>query len=190
MTALAKFDKELSVSKGDGTGSGTGVPPVRRAVDLACGEGRDTLELLRRGWNVLAIEPMAEGLAMLREQTPAEHALSLTTQQADFASARWSTGIDLLNCSFSLPFCPAEQFDDLWARIAGSIRTGGRFAGQFFGDRDSWGRCGRTIMHSRTRLNELFEAFTFEELREDEKDDLDGLTPKHWHVFHVVARRR
>jgi tellurite methyltransferase len=26
------------------------------AVDLGCGDGRDTIELLRRGWRVLAID--------------------------------------------------------------------------------------------------------------------------------------
>jgi tellurite methyltransferase len=209
-TALAKFDAEakaaasasggtgvppVSISGGTGVppvsiSRGTGVPPVLRAVDLACGEGRDTLELLKRGWHVLAIEPIPEGLASLREQTPEDQLARLTTQQADFAAARWASGIDLLNCSFSLPFCPADQFDELWSRIETSIRPGGRFTGQLFGDRDSWGRCGRTIAHSRTRLNHLLEAFTLEELREDEKDDHDAQTPKHWHVFHIVAKRR
>ena len=32
----------------------------RLAVDLGCGEGRDTLELLRRGWRVLAIDDERE----------------------------------------------------------------------------------------------------------------------------------
>lgn len=183
LTGLAKFDAEAREGKGPATGAMT-------AVDLACGEGRDTLELLRRGWKVIAIEPMEDGLAMLREQAPPGDAERLTTLQADFGTARWPLGVDLVNCSFSLPFCPAEQFEDVWARIAASIRPGGRFCGQFFGDRDSWGRCGRTITQSRTRINELLEAFVLEELREDEKDDLDAQTPKHWHVLHVVARRR
>lgn len=191
LTALAKFEAESKAAKEQS--GGAGVPPAcpsLSAVDLACGEGRDSLELLRRGWRVLAIEPMPEGLAMLREQTPAEQRDRLTTQQADFARADWPGEIDLVNCSFSLPFCPAELFDALWARIVESIRPGGRFTGQLFGDRDSWGRCGRTISHTRTRVNELFDAFTLEELREDEKDDHDGQMFKHWHVFHIVARRR
>ena len=32
------------------------------AVDLGCGTGRDTFELLRRGWRVLAIDAQSEAL--------------------------------------------------------------------------------------------------------------------------------
>lgn len=186
LTTLAKFDTERA-------GASEAVPdakPPFTAVDLGAGEGRDTLELLRRGWQVHAIEPIELGLTMLREQTPPEHVARLLTQQSGFADARWPAMVDLINASFALPFCPPEDFDELWTRIVASLRPGGRFAGQFFGDRDSWGRCGRTLTHPRSRVCELFDAFIFEELREDERDDHDALTPKHWHVFHIVARRR
>lgn len=172
----------------------------RSAVDLAAGEGRDTRELLRRGWRVLAIEREPTGLQMLLEQTPPEHRGRLRTLQADFASAAWPAGLDLFNCSFSLPFCPEDLFPELFSRLAASIRPGGRFSGQLFGDRDTWARCGRTLGHSRSSVDRLFEGFTLEDFREDEKDEVEppaapppaGRTggPKHWHVFHIVARRR
>ncbi|HKA27105.1 MAG TPA: class I SAM-dependent methyltransferase, partial [Gaiellaceae bacterium] len=38
----------------------------RLAVDLGCGEGRDTVELLRRGWRVLAIDAEREAIERLR----------------------------------------------------------------------------------------------------------------------------
>src|SRR5258708_38245889 len=37
----------------------------RSAVDLGCGEGRDTIALLRRGWRVLAIDAEAAAIARL-----------------------------------------------------------------------------------------------------------------------------
>ncbi len=160
------------------------------AVDLAAGEGRDTLELLRRGWTVLAIEMLPQGIALLRERVPSEARARLHTQVADYAGSWWP-GCDLFNSSFALPFCPAGQFEDLWARVVRSIRAGGRFAGQLFGDRDSWGRCGHTLGHSRETVERLFDGFEFEELREEEKDDTTAAgTAKHWHVFHIVARKR
>ena len=36
------------------------------AVDLGCGTGRDTFELLRRGWRVLAIDAQDEALRRVR----------------------------------------------------------------------------------------------------------------------------
>jgi trans-aconitate methyltransferase len=38
------------------------------AVDLGCGAGRDTAELLRRGWRVLAIDAEAEAIRRLLER--------------------------------------------------------------------------------------------------------------------------
>lgn len=180
--ALSKFDAEAIAD------ARAAIAP-RLAIDLACGEGRDTLELLRRGWRVVAIEPESGGLKQLLDQVDETQALRVSAQVADFASARLIP-CDLLNSSFALPFCPEGQFDGLWARITGAIRPGGRFAGQFFGDRDSWATCGRTLGHSRSQIDRLFDGFLLERLEEDEKNDLAGETPKHWHVFHIVARKR
>nr|WP_263972540.1 hypothetical protein [Pseudanabaena yagii] len=35
----------------------------RLAIDLGCGDGRDTVELLSRGWKVLAIDGNTEAIA-------------------------------------------------------------------------------------------------------------------------------
>ncbi|HIK40432.1 trans-aconitate 2-methyltransferase, partial [Thermoleptolyngbya sp. M55_K2018_002] len=43
-------------------------PLPRFAVDLGCGDGRDTVELLRRGWRVLAIDGEPEAIARLRQR--------------------------------------------------------------------------------------------------------------------------
>lgn len=174
--ALELFDKQ----------PGADVP--RLAIDLACGEGRDTLELVRRGWRVVAIDQSRRGIDMLLDQLDVDHAVRVSPQIASFADARL-VPCDLLNSSFAIPFCPRDQFDDLWRRIVSSIKPGGRFAGQLFGERDSWGRCGLTIPHARAQVDHLFKDFTFERLEEDEKDDLAGQRPKHWHVFHIVARK-
>lgn len=178
--ALEMFAKELPPDA-----------PPRLAVDLACGEGRDTLELLARGWRVIALDGHPEGLAHLRQQVRPELAPRLERAEvATFADARWPE-CDLLNCSYALPFCTPDLLPDLWTRIVRSIRPGGRFAGQIFGDRDSWGRCGRTLGISRRETERMFERFTFDQFFEDEKDDVTTLgEPKHWHVFHIVARKR
>ncbi len=189
--ALSKFDAEspADASALQSARSSRSAQPTRLAIDLACGEGRDTLELLRRGWRVVAIEPEADGLQQLLDQVDEMQALRLSAQVADFASARLIP-CDLVNSSFALPFCPADQFDALWNKITDAIRPGGRFAGQFFGDRDSWATCGRTLGHSRSQIDRLFAGFILERLEEEEKDDLAGESSKHWHVFHIVARKR
>ena len=57
------------------------------AVDLGCGEGRDTAELLRRGWHVVAIDAEAEAIARVRARVGDSPALE--TEVARFEDAPW-----------------------------------------------------------------------------------------------------
>ncbi|MBM4108969.1 MAG: class I SAM-dependent methyltransferase [Phycisphaerae bacterium] len=162
----------------------------RLAVDLACGEGRDTLELLRRGWRVVALDGHPMAIELLTSRVPPDQAPLLTARVEPFEASAWPR-CRLLNCSFALPFCEPREFPGLWRRIADSIEPGGLFAGQLFGDRDSWAGLPDRTHHRRGDLDGLFAGFLIEQLIEEERDDVtvEG-EPKHWHVFHVVARKR
>ena len=157
------------------------------AVDLGCGDGRDTVELLRRGWRVLAIDAQAEGIRRLRERV--EEDAELVTVVARFEDARWSEA-DLVNSSFALPFCSPDHFDDVWRRIRESIASGGRFSGQLFGDRDGWVGTRDMTFHTLPEAEALFQGLELERFDEVEEDGQTATgNAKHWHVFHVVARR-
>ncbi|HEX6580981.1 MAG TPA: hypothetical protein VF195_08930 [Actinomycetota bacterium] len=96
---------------------------------------------------------------------------------------------DLVLASFSLPFCPPEAFPDLWVRIRGSLRPDGRFAGELFGDRDTWASDPEMTFHDVDAARALFHGLELESFVEEEEDGeaFDG--PKHWHVFHVIVKR-
>src|SRR5919206_4846074 len=64
------------------------------AVDLGCGTGRDTLELLRRGWRVLAIDGHREAVDGVRDRAGDDPRLE--TQVARYEEARWPE-CDLVN---------------------------------------------------------------------------------------------
>src|SRR5690606_8859878 len=109
------------------------------AVDLGCGEGRDTVEMLRRGWRVLALDRSPDAIARLPEHE------RLEARQADFTEAELPQA-DLVNASFCLFICPPDAFGAMWARIVAALRPGGRFSGQLLGPQDSWvGRPGLTF---------------------------------------------
>ena len=96
---------------------------------------------------------------------------------------------DLVNASYSLPFC--ARFDELWERIGAALRPGGRFSGQLFGDRDGWAPDPGITFLTRTEVEELLGAYDVERLDEVEEDSKTALgNPKHWHLFHIVVRRR
>jgi tellurite methyltransferase len=159
------------------------------AVDLGCGTGQDTAELLRRGWTVLAIDAEAEAIRRLRARDLEDAAERLTTEVARFEDAHWHDA-DLVNSSWALPFCPPARFDDVWTRVVASIRPGGRFSGHLFGDRDGWVGEHDITFHTRAQAEELLSSLELERFDEVEEDSTTAVgDPKHWHVFHVVVRR-
>lgn len=188
-TAIARFAEADRAPEGT-----TPIVPVaheRTAIDLGCGSGRDTAELLVHGWRVLAIDGHPEGIDRLRARPACiEHRNRLTTRVCDFGDIELPE-CDLINASFALPFCAPAVFPGLWSRIVHAIVPGGRFAGQLFGERDSW-----AVLEDRTHLVrgdaiELFDGFVLESFREEDRPGTSTTSAhKHWHVYHIVARKR
>ena len=176
LDALARYEDE-------------GKPPGL-AVDLGCGTGRDTFELLRRGWRVVAVDAEPSAIERLREHPDAlRRRESLQTVLSRLAEADWPEA-DLVNASFSLPFCTPPEFEPTWERIVASLRHGGRFCGQLFGERDGWAPADELTFHSRAQVEELLAGLEVELLDELEQDGQTAVgEPKYWHLFHVVARK-
>ena len=168
----------------------------RFALDLGCGVGRDAFELLSRGWKVLAIDKEQEALDWINAQQLPNREL-LETRQMGFEDLDLS-GLhpDLINASFTLPFCPPEYFEEMWSTICKTLQRGSRFAGHFFGDNDEWVKTpreseGKTLHHSYREVRDLFRGFRLEYFLEEDFDgSIASGEPKHWHLFHIVARKQ
>jgi len=159
------------------------------AVDLGCGDGRETLELLRQGWRVLAIDREPAALQILREQAPPAFSDRLTTRCANLEAATWPPAL-LVNAGLSLPFCQPQRFPALWRRIRASLLPGGRFSGHLLGQRDDWAHKAGFNHHNRAQIDTLLSGLHIELLQEDELDlELTSGQTKHWHIFHIVARQ-
>jgi trans-aconitate methyltransferase len=178
LTALKYFDSDKSTTKS------------LFAVDLGCGDGRDTVELLHQGWRVLAIDGEPEAISRLVTR-PDMNSERLKTRVMRFEELVLPDSVDLINASFALPFCSPEHFPSMWLKLVNSLSFGGRFSGQFFGDRDSLAMYTSMNHHTRAQIEELLEPFAIEMLQED---DFPGKTAigeeKYWHIFHVVARKK
>lgn len=158
------------------------------ALDLGCGAGRDSLALLRAGWNVVALDQDPEALSALQEQAAAYAPGTLTTLCRTFEDGAPLPAADLINASFALPFCRPEAFADVWMRITHALRQDGLFAGHFFGPQDDWAAKGLSI-HNPDQLRQQFECWELLELNEFEYDGKTAVgRAKHWHMFEVIAR--
>jgi len=160
----------------------------RTAIDLGCGEGTDSLELLARGWTVTAVDAEPAGLASLQARTPPSAAERLEIVCASFTQADLPRAW-LIHAGFSLPFCPPAEFPVLWTRIRGALVPGGIFAGQLFGPRDSWAGDPGMTFHTRHDVQALLAGLQILRLDETERDGQAYSGPKHWHTFDILARR-
>lgn len=168
-----------------------GERPGRFAVDLGCGAGRDTRELLRHGWRVLAVDSEPTAIETLRAATPPEDLPRLETLVADLAQVDVPPA-DLVNASISLPFLAGPAFEAAVDRALAAVRPGGRFATMLFGDRDE--SAGDPDMSCRSAgwLRDRLAGFGLEvdDWLEREEDGQTALgDPHHLHTLEVVARR-
>lgn len=159
------------------------------AVDLGCGSGIDTLAILERGWRVFATDAEAEGIRRLRSRVPAELTPALRTTVARMEEVELPEA-DLIWAGFSLFFCPRRRWTEVWRKVGDAVRPGGRFGGQILGERDTWAPDEETSSFSLAETRALFDGIEIERLDEEETDGDACSGPKHWHVFHVIARKR
>lgn len=160
----------------------------RQAIDLGCGTGSETLGMLHEGWSVLAVDAEAVAIDLLLDRVPASDRPRLQTVNAPFDVVSLPPA-ELVHAGFSLPFCGPERFAVVWQTIQAAVLPGGRFAGQLFGVRDSWkGSPDMTFLHH----DEVCALLTEWEVEVFDEVDHDGAAvsgPKHWHLWHIVARR-
>lgn len=193
--ALDAFEREEPAPAPAGA---SGQPRTFIAVDIATGEGRDAREILRRTcprWSVLATDVHPEAVRLSMAKVDLDHLDRLAVAQVSMEDLPSHAGlprrVDLVNASFALPFCKPESFAALWGWITTGLRPGGRFAGQFFGQRDEWASVRPQSHFTRAQVEKLLACFDIEWLDEVlcEGDDATGKIKMH-HVFHVVARKR
>ncbi len=156
------------------------------ALDLGCGAGRDTRFLLEQGFKVTAVDNDSHAITLLAN-FPWDR---LRAVQASFEAFEFET-YDLVNAHFALPFTSEDRFHEVFARIKLALNAGGIFVGQFFGVNDEWNTPGNQMTFlTREQAEAELKGLKVLEFHEEDVDShiADG-TPKHWHVFHIIAQK-
>lgn len=158
------------------------------ALDLGSGGGKDTKFLLDQGFQVTAVDKDPQVTKILSGQH--SHP-KLTFENVTFDKFNFGK-YDLINAHFSLPFNPRVSFSEVWRKTKESLNPGGVFVGQFFGPTDSWNTSSSDMnFHTRAQVRNLLIGLEIVQLSEENFDGTTTLgTPKHWHVFHVIARNK
>lgn len=165
------------------------------ALDLGSGNGRDTRELLIRGWDVTAVDNDEPSIELMKRNCK-QWAGSLKIVKSRFEDLYLpNDSYDLVNASFSLPFCHPDHFPMFWKIITDSLKPNGILSCELFGHNDSWARHPQhsqsmTFLDDKEVL-EFVAGFNVEVVRESEVDGPSFTEAnKHWHLFTLVCRKR
>ena len=165
------------------------LPPADRvAVDLGCGEGVETAALLADRWTVHAVDGDPASLERLARR-PDLDVSRLHLRHSAFEDLDSLPMARLVHAAWSLPYCPPAAFDNVWGLARASLAPGGVLAAQLFGPHDDLvGTPGMTF-HTHQEARGLVDGLEVVHWHEEDADGTAFTGPKHWHVFHVVARR-
>lgn len=160
------------------------------AVELGCGAGRDTVYLIKNGWNVLAIDK-ENVKSRIVEKLSKDELKKFKFSKQKFECIELEKN-DLIVSNFSLSFCNKNDFEKLWNKIRNSILNDGYFVGNFFGNNDEWKNIKEEMTFlSKRQTIQLFKDFEIIKFKEVEKDGLTGSGKiKHCHIFNVIAKNR
>ena len=191
--AIDKFrDEDETGIPGRGAETRGAIPAPNRArfaVDLGCGAGRDTRELLRSGWRVLAIDREPTARTVLEAAVEPVLGPGLEIRIEDLATASIPR-CDLVNASLSLPFLAPDDFHAAWRRIVAALAPGARFAAMVFGDHDESASDPKMTCLPPADIEAALSGFEIEHWSVEEDDRPTALgDPHHFHLVAFVARR-
>jgi SAM-dependent methyltransferase len=91
-------------------------------IELACGTGIWTAELIRHATTLTALDGAPEMLDLARRRVPA----GVLFEQADLFNWTPATSWDVVFFSAWLSHVPDDQFDRFWSSVDAALRPGGR----------------------------------------------------------------
>lgn len=100
-----------------------GVEPRGRALDLACGEGRNAIWLAERGWRTTGVDFSRVGVERAR-QLAAERGVEVEFVEADVTRWKPEAGAFALVLVLYLQIPPPER-RRVWAHVASALAAGG-----------------------------------------------------------------
>ncbi len=158
-----------------------------KAIDIGAGALKDAKYLLGEGFNVTAMDS-SELMAREAEKIVSEKFHYFVSSFADFNFPEEE--FDIASAMYALPFNAPKDFTAVFSNIKNSLKNGGIFCGQLFGNKDGWNDQKEKTFHTKEQAKKLLEGMEVLLFEEEENDSTTANgTPKHWHIFHVIARK-
>lgn len=161
----------------------------KTALDIGAGTLNDSKYLLDQGFlSVIAIDPASQFVhisALIIDERFSS--IQTSAQEYDFPLDTF----DLINAEYALPFITPETFLKVWDSIHDSLKIGGIFCGQLFGNNDDWHTNAKMTFCNKREAEDLFSRYEMIEMLEEEKDEAPTVgNMKHWHLFSFIIRKK
>lgn len=159
------------------------------ALDLGAGALNDSQFLAESGFKKVIALDKDDSAQLTYDQLPKEKIDYVISSFENYSFPKDS--FDLITAQYSLPFSDPGSLDSIMKNLKQSLKIKGVFVGQFFGINDSWNHEGSKIhFHTIEEVKELVSDLKIIEFTEEEIDrKLASGTPKHWHLFHIIAQK-
>jgi hypothetical protein len=157
------------------------------ALDLGAGSLKDSKFMLSIGFQKVTAVDSAPQIKKFRSKIPARQ---LRLQICPFEELKIKpAAYNFISAQYSLPFTSPPHLPRLITDIIGGLKPSGIFCAQFFGIKDSWNTPENPLTFvTKTTLLKWLKPLDIIYFGEEQNDRpaIDG-TPKHWHLFQVIA---
>ncbi len=156
------------------------------ALDLGCGAFRDSRFLIDKGFLVDAVDN-GVNVKEIQFKHNSLNFYSQTFWEFFYTEVKY----DLINAQYSIPFCEPSKFLEVWKSITSSLKSGGIFAGQFFGPEDGFAPDAKMTFLINNEVDALFLDFKIHTFVEAKRTNQTATgRDKFWHIFDVIAERK
>lgn len=159
------------------------------ALDLGSGNFEESAYLLQQGFSVVAVDP---------EKILLETAFLLSSSMFYFECVKIEEYdfpkdfFDFVCANYSLPWVPKESMLTVFEKIRCSLKDGGIFCFQLFGDKDDWSfdDQNKTSFYSESEIMSFIKNFKIVDFKEVNKNKktVRG-TKKYWHIYDVIVKK-
>jgi trans-aconitate methyltransferase len=160
----------------------------KTALDIGCGTGADTKEMVKRGIKVTAIDVNKE----VKNYFTAEDLRNINLLITPIEKFNFKK-YDLIFAKSSLIFLQKKTFIEVLLKIKSALNTNGIFAARLWGVKDSYNVKGKRQKFSFVEKQELlnyFKGFKLLAYAEEEKDRVSaGGDLKHFHFINIILEK-
>ena len=168
--------------------------PKGKAIEIGCGGGSDTAYLIRKGWEVLALDVCEEAKeCCLKKLITEDEKKRFKFICGDFQN------IDLPKCDLLIMFkvlnyCWRSELESRWKKIEDSIAEGGYFVGSFLStNHDLAKEAPNKIFLDYQEIEELFKNFNIRYFEREISDNHKSLRTGekiHSEKYSIIAQKK